>query len=227
LYVLSKHIINPIYSGGIMKNLDKIKETLFRIEPNNISFIKKMLPMYASQIDRKECSHAHIIFIDDDSKAFIDGVIFQADEDETFEQGTKFRNLIESRQPDCLKDLLLLLEIYCCDMAYAHKYREKFNNPSFRAIRVVDELLKESNGFLLWDYQIINLYCLFDEDPKKADNFLKQFNQKSPGFWNTARKLIFDNGITLEKTVLERSILGHVKTPKLKGAYNLYRLLFE
>ena len=210
-----------------MKNLDKIKETLLRIEPNNISFIKKLLPMYASQIDRKECSHAYIIFIDDDSKACIDGVIFQADEDETFEQSTKFINLIESSQPNCLKDLLLLLEIYCCDMDYAHKYREEFKNPSFRSVPVVDELLKESNGFLLWNYQIINLYSLFDEDRKKTDNFLKSYNQKSPGFGTIARKLIFDNGISLENVILERSILGYVKAPKLKGAYNLYKLLFE
>tara|TARA_B100002003_G_C14026075_1_gene494722 strand:+ start:130 stop:762 length:633 start_codon:yes stop_codon:yes gene_type:complete len=210
-----------------MENLDKIKETLLRIEPNNTSFVKKMLPMYASQIDRKECSHAHIIFIDDDSKAFIDGVVFQADEDETFEQGTKFRNLIESSQPQCLKDLLLILEIYCCDMEYAHKYREKFKKPSFKAVPIVDELLKESNGFLLWDYQIINLYNLFDEDRKKAESFQKHFNQKKQEFGNIARKLIFDNGISLENAILERSILGYVKAPKLKGAYNLYKLLFE
>ena len=116
---------------GIMKNLDKIKETLFRIEPNNISFVKKLLPMHASQIGCKESTHAYVIYIDDDSKSYIDGFLFQADDEETFEQGTKFRNLISRSQPQCLKDILLLLEIYCCDMDYAHKYLEKFNNPSF------------------------------------------------------------------------------------------------
>ncbi len=51
-----------------MESLDKTRETLLKIEPNNISFIKKLLPILASEVDRKECSHAHIIFIDDAGK---------------------------------------------------------------------------------------------------------------------------------------------------------------
>ncbi len=227
MYVLSRHIINPIIREGIIKYLDKIKETLFKIEPNNISFVKKLLPLYESQIGRKESTHAYVIYIDDDSKSYVDGVLFQADDEETFEQGTKFRNLISRSQPQCLKDILLLLEIYCCDMDYAHKYLEKFNNPSFKTVTIVDELLKESNGFLLWDYQIINLYRLFDEDSKKADSFLRCFNENMTGFRKIAEKLLFNNGVTLDDVIWERSILGHVKTPKLKGAYNLYRLILE
>ena len=72
-----------------MKSLDKISESLVRIESNR-SFVKKLLPMYESQIVLKELTHAYLIYIDDDSKSYIDAVIFQADDEETFEQGTKY-----------------------------------------------------------------------------------------------------------------------------------------
>tara|TARA_B100001964_G_C14115689_1_gene545973 strand:- start:159 stop:788 length:630 start_codon:yes stop_codon:yes gene_type:complete len=209
-----------------MKNLNKIKETLFKIEPKNISFVKKLLPVIAEEIDCGGYNYAYAIYIDD-SKPCIDGYIYKGDDKEkTFKSSKKFRKWLESNKPKCFKDILFCFDTYFC----GRKGRmDKINlkKPSFKANPVVDDLLRESNGFLLWDYQIIKLYCLFDLDREKADMFRKYFNKKRREFEEIAGKLLFNNGMTLKDVIWERSILGVVKAPNLKGSYDLYKLLFE
>ncbi len=189
--------------------------------------MKKLFPAIAQDIDRGNYNYAHAIYVDNDCKDCIDGNVLVTVEEGTFKQSTKFRSYIEINKPKCFMDLLILIEFNWLGIERAQEFQKDFKSPSFRAVPIVDELLKESNGFLLWDYQIIKLYSLFNGEMEKAVSFQKNYNQKRIEFEDVAEKLLFNNGITLADVIYERSILGLAKKPKLKGAYNLYKLLFE
>ena len=86
-------------------------------------------------------------------------------------------------------------------------------NSEFRQLPVVDEILKDSRGFLLWHHQLECLFRAFHDDADKAVDLRKQINTKVPEAFDLAGSLMF-GGKSLENVIRERMVLGHTVLPQ-------------
>lgn len=214
-----------------MGNLYKVKEQYLSTKSSSDLLEQIELAIGSeTNINSELEPYAYAIYIDDNKKTIIDCRIFTEAVD--FEQlgfSNKFEDFIQSNQPKCFNDILFLLDIYHCNTKHFPRVSvADIQNTKFTYVPIVDELLKESKGFLIWKHQLENLYLLFNHNREEVDKFCSGISAlKTPEIFNIAKSLKFDNGISLEDVINERMALSFVKRPNIRGAFELNNLLLS
>jgi hypothetical protein len=129
----------------------------------------------------------------------------------------------EKYRPQRFMDYLFFVDVY--PIFKNQPKVEELCQPEFKEYYIVDELLKDTRGFLLWHYQLENLINLFFGKSDKAMDLCRGINAKYPEALEKAKQLRFTEGLKLFDVISERMILGATKYPNIEGAHNLYRMM--
>lgn len=142
------------------------------------------------------------------------------------ERGAGFVSYFKRYKPSSFKEILFLLDLYPVAIEDAIKKHKPLKSIIGRAI---EEILKETRGIILWNYQMENILALFIRNNVDVATVRKGINAKKPGAWYTTHIAKIDKQMTLEKLLRQRMrlgmALGHTKHPNLKGALVVYEIL--
>lgn len=124
-------------------------------------------------------------------------------------------------------DLLFSIDSYMLshDDYFMHISRLPKAKPDFRRRPIVDDLLKDSRGVLLWHHQLENLYLFSSHDREDAVKFRKGILSKKPEFLETASDIAIDAKTSLKDCIMERMIFGATTLPAYRAARDLYQYL--
>jgi len=118
-------------------------------------------------------------------------------------------------------DILIFLDSY-------PKFKDMRDNCydlKFKPQPIVDAILAESGGCLLWHHQLENLLRVFVDTPQEALKLRKALNASLPQAMTRINGFCFDDGTALAAVLKEREVLGVTAYPNMSGAANLFRWL--
>lgn len=171
--------------------------------------------LFSHLSDWQEYRYARAIYVDGESPSLVDGYL--TDSHETLGFKTDFRNYLDQIQPLGFLDHLFAVDYY--------KLRRTTKdltlpNKTFDYVPVVDDILTDTRGFLLWHHQLEWLFRAFFDDTAKVVRLRKRINAKKPEAFELAGSLMLDN-MSLENVIWERMALGYTVFPNVKGALAL------
>jgi hypothetical protein len=217
-----------------MKGLDKIVERVMKVseEPK---FIREKFVFWEEE-ELSKCTHARVIYAElPNNRLFIDGYVMEQKDFEHFEKGIRlgpkedFRNFLQSGHPKTFNDVLVLLTIYFSLEDHSTVDNNRYAlplKPFPLKDPIVDSILYESKGYLMWKYQLEKFIGLFESDIDVINRLTPMIRlRKHLGFEWLKTKFI-RKGISLKNVFEERMILDRVYQPKMHSAFRLYNVLF-
>ncbi|MEK6691042.1 MAG: hypothetical protein AABY78_07050 [Nitrospirota bacterium] len=90
---------------------------------------------------------------------------------------------------------------------------------------ILESFLKDSNGILLWNYQLERICSLVYRKPDDIVSLRKNLNSRKPYAWKILEDFKLDEKKTLRDFVEERMVFGFAKSPNIQGARALYELI--
>lgn len=205
-------------------DLSRLKEETFETSKNP----RFVMQLFHSTHDRnyEKGVLAHVVYVDGDVKSLINGCLFK---------GTKKdikRNFmdellwfIKKCNPGSIFDFVLFNSLFCT--VRGTPTIKNILDYNFRGCEVVNDILADSRGLLLWDYQLESLCGLFCDIPKFAVNMARGLNIRDPRSEDIAKKHKFNKDLSLYDVVSERMVMDVTCRPDFKGAYNLYRVVMD
>lgn len=156
----------------------------------------------------------NIIFIDTKPKQVI---LSSVSSEQTFKK-PYFTEYLKKMDYSNFDNLLLLISTY-------PDYKDITKRPSTLKNKHLDQFLKETNGWLVFNYQIENLYMMATGfDQTQATIFRKNINKKRTAGLKEAKKIkIF--GTTLNEVIVNRMKFDFVVNPNYSKTYKLYQYL--
>lgn len=199
--------------------MNKIVEQVFKIdEDKNLSkLVKKAFGIYWHDEYCEE--FAHIVFIDTKPRHVIRCYITPHLENNTFKPD--FNDYLGRIDHTDFYKLLLLVTTY-------PEYH-RIHKPAYKCLtkknEPLDKFLKETNGWLVYNYQTVILYEMSTEaSPEQATVFRKKINKKLvPAFEESKKIKVF--GTTLHDIIDTRMTAGYTFNPNYQGTYKLYQYL--
>lgn len=200
-----------------MKLPKMIKERVFEIE-NEPALAKALFPEIDG-LDRHR--YAYAVYLSKEQPELVLGHVT-----DTLPEGIKpgflhdFRDFITLRPPKSFTDLAFLLDFYHYNATRLH-HRYDPNRLRFAPIGIVNDMLKESRGMLLWHYQLENLLRLFVSDNEKVVRLRKSINAQRRSAYDATRKMRLEK-TSLADIITERMLFFNTCNPNIKGALALF-----
>jgi len=119
------------------------------------------------------------------------------------------------------KDVLFFLDSY----PKFKGMRDNCYDLKFKPQPIVDAILAESYGCILWHHQLENLLRVFVDTPQEALRLRKALNAGLPQAMTSIGGFCFDDGTALAAVLKEREVLGVTAYPNTRGAANLFHWL--
>ena len=214
-----------------MKNVDKIVEKVIKISEDR-EFIRENFS-FMDEESFSKFSHARVVYANlPHGRLFIDGYVITQNTFDENEKGISptagedFKLFLLYAQPKTFNDLIINLTIYFSLICgkYATPLLPLKPFPSYDP--VVDTILRESNGHLLWVYQLEKLIGLFEPNIVTIMDQVKAVRRRDETVFEWMATKFVCNGLTLKDIVEKRMLLGQVHRPEMQAAFKLYRLLF-
>jgi hypothetical protein len=206
------------------KKLELIKEEVIEVSAN-----RQFIANFFTDEQMKEISNyefAYLIYIDEQPPKLIEGW-FDHQQPDLNKKG--FITFIHKHKPDCFFDLVFLIEFYRRSIAYHDRNEWSVDLPGWpkQAVfehqhPVIDEILKESKGYLFWDYQLKNLIRLFCFDSQKDAEIAKGVRKRLPEIISLLADWQITDRLNLRQVIDER---GWVGNPNIEGAFNISKLI--
>lgn len=188
---------------------DNVKEKIYEVgsEPQ----LAKSLFSHLS--DWQDYRYAYAIYIDGESPSLVDGYLTEAPHDTTGFR-TDFKNYLDEIQP-----LGFLDHLFAVDFYKLRRTVEDFIFPrTFDYVPVVDDILRDSKGYLLWHHQLELLFRGFYDVTDKVVNLRKGINARDPEAFEMAGSLRH-GAMSLEDVIWERMVSrSHTVQPNVRGA---------
>jgi hypothetical protein len=204
--------------------MDRIVERIIRIkyEPELIK------TLFSWQGSIRRFKFAYVVYVNNSTKSFIEGTWSNSLSEVKRWVGFKKVLSIFLKKNNYLNftDLLFFLDIYNRCKNYhieiSHIYDRKFKRN-----QIVDDILRDSRGFLLWDYQLKSLIRLFylSNDVSEMYRGLLSHSKKH---WNFTKNLMLGENFSLYNVLTDRMLLDEhvtVCAPRYKWALNLFNAL--
>lgn len=206
----------------MIDNITSIKEEVFKIE--NRPWTQK----FFNKDTLFGFEYAHCIYTGEDRKVeLIDG--FLTSSPLFIGYTDKFVNFLLEHSPKKIKDFLFLLDVYhqAC-IGQKETDLSKLLNIERTGLpidAVLDELLNDSNGIILWHHQLENILSLCFHNRQEVIDLRKKINAKVGEGWSLLDKAYIGDGLTLRQIITQRMVFGTTKYPNVKGAYILHEVL--
>lgn len=130
-----------------------------------------------------------------------------------------FRRHWQRHAPQQFSDVAFVIDTYRLGLLWSRPVELEHD---FQALPVVDDLLRNSHGILLWHHQLENLYRLFEIRTGEAAAFRKGINAKKVEPAEIAKQMHFASGRSLIDVIRKRMIFGVTSYPSLRAARLLY-----
>ena len=202
--------------------MDKIIEEVFEISSNPRPAMKLLPSMHDGDFEKGILLHA--VYTNDDEYSLIYHYKFKgskSDVKRNFKDELSYFIKEYEPKPKGIKDLLFFLGIFC-------PIRDE---PTIRTISqydirehpIVSDILEDTRGLLLYDYQLEILCGLFCDALRNAVGLRKGLNIRDPGCEEIAKKYKFSESLSLYDIVNDRMVMDFTEQPNYRGAYNLYK----
>jgi hypothetical protein len=133
-----------------------------------------------------------------------------------------FARYIEKYHPWSFKEALFYLDLY------PHKPEEiigDFHAGRSTTAGVIESMLKDTRGVLLWRHQLEDMINLFVRDRTEIMALRKGINAKRPEAIEFLTQIHIEKNLTLLDFIQNRMIRGYTRYPNVTGASVLYGLL--
>jgi len=163
--------------------------------------------------------YSHLVYLDTKQKQLICAIVSPTEFQRVVHPS--FVEELEMLDHSNYNQLLLLVSTYPNFTSIKNIAGNSMKNKNLH----LDRLFKETNGWMVYSYQLEKLFMMAIEcDEEKAKEFRRNINKKSISKTEELCKTaIF--GTTLEDIILERMKLGIVYKPQYDKAYKLYQYL--
>ena len=216
---------------------DQLREQVFNIRKQPALWRR----LGEGEADRSLWKHAYALYIDNGES--LTSITVLCEKERLYLPEISFRDFMCRWNPQTWKDLLLACEVH---HMYISWWLDHFGNalsgatwddplsswPRFKPLPVVDALLADSRGALVWAHQIEALYDLFEPQLSSAHLFrIAVSKKKAEAFraeaFEEARGMIFPDGRSLADIVQESMIFGITKHLNARSASILMPHLFR
>jgi len=138
-----------------------------------------------------------------------------------------FRKHLAGVRPDGFWDYIFALDTYDHLCPESRRFRTDEPEPrlSSEASAVVEPILAQSRGFVLWHFQLEHLIGLFDNRAERCRTLRKDFNAKRPSAEAWMSKQMIDENTTLYDLAVGRTMISGTWVPSLEGARVICRAL--
>jgi hypothetical protein len=194
---------------------EMIKEQLINVSAN----ADLIMALFAEIEEAEQYDYAYAVYLEDPQPLLITGHLFHADgrEKQLLRPGKGFKEFLEAHKPRSFADTLFLLHMFP---------HEDFAHYRFGDHPIISDILRESRGFLLWHYQLENLFRLFYLNNDEVVDLRKAINAKKNAIYELSRTLAVGQ-VSLYEVVKERMVLGITSFPNMRGACNMYNAIFS
>jgi hypothetical protein len=173
-------------------------------------------------------AYAYLAFYEDGKKKrFIEGDWSDDPKDLEKWMGLKedLEVFLKKHKSKNFMDVLFFLDMrYLCkafDLKISDVLKRKFEIKS----EIIDGILKDSKGFLLWRYQLENILRLFYVTRDDIQGFIKSLIRKEKKCLSDCKKLKLSDGVSLRDVFDDRLLQGDrigVIPPRIQFARNLF-----
>lgn len=205
-----------------MRLPDELKEAVWEIREDR-ALARKLMPNGLEDRD----THAYALYLEY-GDTLVHVTCFSSS-NELVTPKLSFRRLFAQVNPCSWQELLFACAIHNFCIYYWTGYLTRdddfigddplANWPSFTPHPLVDEILKESRGALLWAHQMHSLYGLFESSHVKALAFRSAVNSRRADWIKAATGRYFIDGQDLMDIVWERMIFHHTGYLNTRMAY--------
>ena len=137
---------------------------------------------------------------------------------------TEFSEYIKREKPLTFMDFLFLIKAYH-DLIMLKEISindlPKLRDTNFRKIGIVDEILNNSSGRLLWVHQLEELIGIFSASRLKNIELVQRIRARHTDAYDIISGMKF-NEISVADIIDERAIDGNIDFPNMRGASLLY-----
>lgn len=133
-----------------------------------------------------------------------------------------FARYIEKYHPRSFQETLFYLDLY------PHKPEEiigDFQTGRSTAAGVIESMLKDTRGVLLWHHQLEDMVNLFVRDRTEIMALRKGINAKRPEAIEFLTQILIEKDLTFLDFIQNRMICGYTHHPNVTGASVVYELL--
>lgn len=237
-----------------LKNVNKLKERTFKISSNRKLFDKLFGKGY---YNAKNGTYAYAVYTS--NFKLIVGYQFKHKNGLGLNFKKELTSFINLYAPESYKDFLFFLDAYqmsgkptfpCCKPW--HPTMKELLSKKYTKHVVIDAILSESRGSLIWEYQLENLikyfqdrgwdkikekiigyynYTFLNWDSKEEPQpgviyWLRHgFSYQKPYYCNLLKKMKFNRKLSMFDVLKERMIKGFVHRPNVSRAEILFRTL--
>lgn len=194
-----------------------VAETFYIRE--NVALAIRLLP-FVSEEDKQDDVYVHAVYPRGKPDDAVYVYSFQgpkADIVRNFK--TELGVYIDEYRPQRLIDYLFFLCTYCPVSEKPSVY--SFKEFKFTPDPYVADILKDTHGFLLFDYQLEQLISLFQRDEDAAIRTRQGLNRRDSLVEDRARRMLFENGKSLLDVFNERVQTNFTIYPPMRAAKTL------
>ncbi len=222
-----------------MKNLDTIVERVRDISEDPAFIAEHLREDLTSLKDSEMPSdsiYVCVIYAElPHRRVFIHGYLLEQHQVELWKKGgwlaDDLKNFIKAWQPKTFSDLCMVFSFYTASLFkdYTITAEDKFAmaEPFPSQNPIVDSILSETKGYLLWDYQMEKLIGIFEPSGKVRREIIKDSYLRRDAFQKWASTKILDNSLSLYDVIEQRMISSPIVQPPMAIVYRLYRVLFS
>lgn len=204
--------------------MDKIIEEVFEISAKPRSPMRLLPSMHDGDFEKGILLHT--VYTNDDEYVYhykFKGS--QSDIKRSFKDELAYFLKEYEPKPKGIKDFLFFLGIFC--PIRDEPTIKTISQYDIREHPIVSDILEDTRGLLLYDYQLKILCGLFCDVPRNAVILRKGLNARDPRCEDIAKKYMFNESLSLYNLVNERMVMDFTGQPNFRGAYNLYRAVME
>ncbi len=219
----------------LLKNIDKIKEATFKISSNR----KLFDGLYGRACYSSHFKYAYVAYTKD--KKFLWGHQTHEKKELVTSFKKELADFIKLYNPSSFKDFLFFMD--AAPSSLDDLSISKIAKRVYRKYEIVDFVLSESRGFLLWDYQFRQLLnLLWNKGWEEVRNIIKTdpkavhtddpYHQVISGlfnnrkfYWEMMTLLKFSKDYTMYDVLKERAIKRWISNPRIERAYMLYKII--
>jgi len=196
----------------------RIKECTFAVNqiPENLMDLRDQHP-------DEPAKYAHVIYLDENTPQII-SVKWMASKPERIGELDTFRTHIREFIPLNYTDIRFFLTLYEWN-GINEQILDRSTPLSFQfeiEFGLLDEFLAESYGLLVYDYQLEELYRMYNPNITEAVSFRKGVNRRDAEVLEYAKSMVIGSEFSLFSILQDRIYLNSVVHPNSKGSAILY-----
>ena len=202
--------------------LNLIKERIWRLhdDPDFTKTLYVDTGWLSDHIDISKYQTGHAVYLDSENPEVLSGFIFKKAESDVGYLNT-FLEYLRKFDLTNFMDILFAIDSYTLANLFAqHKIPDL--NFTFKNNSIIDSILKESQGAIIWHHQLENLYLFHRNIKEEAIEFRKDILKKRASVFDLASKIHIDQNNTLENIINVRMVFGGTMMPSLKETSKLY-----